>query len=126
MSTTETKPRVRAKGVRLPNRNGEINYSFKLEGQLNISAYVARREVNGYLIPRVPNLIGAGDPELELRAEGAFWIVPVVLTMPGIGRVGQVGQIVVDTQLGNIIAEGSTPCEEIEKNADRLAQEKAL
>lgn len=126
MPKTKTKPRVRAKGVHSPQQNGKIKYSFKLEGELNISAFVARREVNGYLIRRVPHLITSGDPDLELRSKGAFWIVPVVLTMPGMGRVGQVGQIVVDAQLGNIIESESTSCEEIEKNADRLAEEKAL
>ena len=126
MPKTKTKPRVRAKGVRSSKHNRKIKYSFKLEGELNISAYVAKRTVNGYLIPRVPHLITSGDPDLELRSEGAFWIVPVVLTMPGIGRVGQLGKIVVDAQNGNLIEDESTSCEELEENADRFAQEKAL
>ncbi len=125
MPKTKTKPRVRAKNAR-PVRRIKVQYSFKVEGELNISALVARQKINSYLLMRVPNLIGAGEPELQLRPKGAFWIVPVFLTMPGIGRVGQVGQIVVDAHNGDIIANGSTSCEEIEKNADRLVEEKAL
>ncbi|GEM_PF-1026556 len=126
MPKTKTKPRVRAKGVRSPKQNGKIKYSFKLEGELNISAYVAQRTVNGYLLRHVANLIGADDPVLELRSEGAFWIVPVILTIPKLGRFGPLGQIVVDAQHGHILDDESTPCEEIEKNADRFAQEEAL
>jgi hypothetical protein len=126
MPKTKTKPRVRAKGPRSPKPNGKIKYSFKLEGELNISAYVARREVNGYLLRRVANLITSDEPVLELRSEGAVWIVPVILTIPGIGRFGPLGQIVVDAQNGSILEDESTTCEEIEKNADRLVEEKAL
>ncbi|MDZ7362840.1 MAG: hypothetical protein ONB46_19255 [candidate division KSB1 bacterium] len=118
-------PRVRAKKARAPNQNGGMKYSFKLEGEINISAYVAQRTVNGYLLRRVANLIGADEPILELRSEGAVWIVPVILTIPGSGHFGPLGQIVVDAQYGHIIEEESTSCEEIEKNAARLAPEKA-
>jgi hypothetical protein len=45
------------------------------------------------------------------------------LTIPGIGRFGPLGQITVDAQNGSILEEESTPCEEIEKEAERLAQE---
>jgi hypothetical protein len=71
-------------------------------------------------------LITSDEPVLELRPEGAVWIVPVILTIPGIGRFGPLGQIVVDAQYGHIIEDESTPCEEIEKEADRLAPEEAL
>lgn len=125
MPKTKTKPRVRAKSMR-SSKPQEMKYSFKLEGELNISAYVARREVNGYLLRRVANLITSDEPVLELRSNGAFWIVPVVLGIPGIGRLGPLGQIVVDAQYGHIIEDESTPCEKLEENADRLAEEKPL
>ncbi len=125
MPKTKTKPRVRVKGVSSSKRGG-IKYSFKLEGELNISAFVAQQNVNEHLLMRVPNLITSAEPDLELRSEGAVWIVPVVLTMPGFGSLGQVGQIVVDAQFGHIIDKESTPCEEIDKKAERLARKKAL
>ncbi len=125
MPKTKAQPRVRVK-VAQPSKQRGTKYSFKLEGELNISAYVAQQNVNEYLLMRVPNLITSAEPDLELRAEGAVWIVPIVLTMPGFGSLGQVGQIVVDAQFGHIIDNESTPCEEIDKKAERLARKKAL
>jgi hypothetical protein len=127
MPKTKTKPHGRVKSIRLSNHHKvKHSFKFKIEGDLNISPYVAKRIVNGYLLMRVANLIGAGEPELELRSEGAFWIVPAILTIPRIGHFGPLGQIVVDAQNGSIREEESTPCEEIEKEADRLAPEEAL
>jgi len=117
-------PRVRAKSA--PSQNGGMKYSFKLEGEINITPYVAQQTVNGYLLRRVANLITSDEPCLELRPEGDFWIVPVVLTIPGIGKLGPLGQIIVDAQNGSIVEDESTSCEEIEKEADRLAPEEAL
>jgi len=125
MPKTKTKPRVRDKGTRSTNSQ-KVRYSFKVQGELNISPYVAQRTVNGYLLMRVANLIGAGEPQLQLRPEGAFWIVPVILTIPKLGHFGPLGQIVVDAQNGSIMEDESTPCEEIDKEADRLAPEEAL
>ncbi len=119
-------PRVRAKNTRAPNQNGGIKYSFKLEGEINISAYVAQQTVNGYLLRRVANLITSDEPILELRSEGPFWLVPVVLTIPRLGKFGPLGQIVVNAQNGSILENESTSCEELEKEADRLAPEEAL
>ena len=125
MPKTKTKPRVRAQNGRATHRI-QVRYSFKVEGELNISPFVAQKTVNGYLLRHVANLIGAGEPELQLRPKGAFWIVPVILTIPTLGRFGPLCQIVVDAQNGNIMEDESTPCEEIDKEADRLAPEEAL
>jgi hypothetical protein len=112
---------MRVKTARVAKPSG-LRYSFKLEGELNISAYVAQQNVNEYLLMRVPNLITSAEPDLELRSEGAVWVVPVVLTMPGYGSLGKVGHIVVDAQFGHVIENESTPCEEIDKKAERRAR----
>lgn len=87
---------------------------------------MAQQNVNEYLLMCLANLITSVEPDLELRWDGAVWIVPVVLTMPGFGSLGKIGQIVVDAPLGHIIESESTPCDEIEKKAGRLARKKAL
>ena len=127
MPVTESRPRtrVRARGIKLPP-TPKMRYRLTIEGDLNITAFVARQNVNSYLIMRVGNLIMSGEPQLELREDGAFWIVPVVLTSPGWGHVGEIGHVMVDAQTGTIVESESTSCEEIETNAERLAQEKAL
>jgi hypothetical protein len=120
-----SKKRARFKGVKFPI-SSKMKYRLTLEGELNITPFVARQNANAYLIMRVGNLIMAGEPDLELREDGPYWVVPVVLTSPGFGHVGQVGQILLDAQTGNIIESESTSSAEIENNAERLAQEKAL
>ena len=125
MPITKSKPRVRVKSARAASRV-KVRYSFKVEGELNISPYVSQQTVNGSLLKRVPNLIGADEPELQLQPQGAFWSVPVILTIPTVGHFGPLGQIVVDAETGNILEEESTSCEEIEKEAERLAPKEVL
>jgi hypothetical protein len=125
MPTTKPKPRVRVKPAPAAKPSG-LRYSFKLEGELNISAYVARQIVNEYLLLRVSSQIGADEPELELHAKGAYWVVPVILGLPRVGRLDPLGQIIVDAQYGHILEDRSTSCEEIEAKAHRLAEEEAL
>ena len=68
-----------------------------------ISAFVARQKVNVLMLEQVSNLLLAGDPVLESQEDGTWvWRVPVDLTLPGHGRVGQVGFVNVDAQLGRI------------------------
>jgi len=122
---SKSSKRVHTKGLKLPFTS-KMKYRLTLEGELNITPFVARQNVNAYLIMRVGNLILAGEPDLELREDGAYWAVPVALTSPGLGHVGQVGRVILDAQTGTIVESESTTCEEIESNAERLAQEKAL
>jgi len=71
--------------------------------QTAISAFVARQKVNVLMLEQVSNLLLAGDPVLDAVEGGAWvWRVPVDLTLPGHGRVGQVGIVSVDAQLGRI------------------------
>jgi len=60
---------------------------FQFEGEINISPYIAQQKVNQYLIMNLPNLIMADEPDFELRHDGGFCRVPVVLTNPENGIV---------------------------------------
>jgi hypothetical protein len=51
-----------------------------------------------------------------------FWRVPVVLTNPADGIIGKVGEIIVDASTGIIERQRSTSLEEIERNAESIAQ----
>ena len=95
----------------------KMKVRFQFEGEINISPYVAQQKVNQYLIMNLPNLIMADEPDFELRYDGGFWRVPVVLTNPEDGIVGKVGEILVDASTGIIIKQNSTPLDEIEKSA---------
>jgi len=74
-----------------------------LDPDIQISALVTRRKVNTLVLRRVSNLLLAGEPRLEQRSTGAWiWHVPVDLTFPSHGRVGQVGEVEVDARYGEV------------------------
>lgn len=95
---------------------------FQFEGDVNISPYAAQQKVNQLLIMHLPNLIMADEPDFELTHDGAFWRVPVVLTNPEEGVVGKIGEMIVDANTEIIERRRSTPLEEIERNAEDIAQ----
>lgn len=71
-----------------------------LTAEVQITSLGARQQVNLLMLEKVGNLLLAGEPWLVQTAAGARWRVPVNLTYPGRGRVGQVGTLDVDTTLG--------------------------
>lgn len=104
-------------------RNMKVRLQF--EGEINISPYIAQQKVNQFLIMNLPNLIMADEPDFELTRNGGFWRVPAVLTNPENGIIGKVGEIIVDASTGSIERQRSTSLEEIERNAEIVAKEKA-
>ena len=109
----------------LPRFRG-MKVTFHLEGEINISPYIAQQKVNQFLIMNLPNLIMADEPDFKLTQDGGFWCVPVVLTNPEQGIVGTVGEILVDANTGIIEQQYSTPLDEIERNAESIAQKKTF
>jgi hypothetical protein len=92
------------------------------EAGIQISDFVARQKVNVLMLEQISNLLLAGTPEL-IRDEGRGWVwrVPVELTFPSRGRVGQVALLDVDTRHGFIYYDAST-LEEIQQQTDLLTQ----
>lgn len=56
------------------------------------------------MLDQVGNLLHGGEPEL-LVSEKLYWRVPVLLSTPRRGLVGQVGSIRVDAQTGEVQAD---------------------
>jgi hypothetical protein len=50
------------------------------------------------------NLLAAGTPQRVLFPLRSTWVVPVHLTYPSCGVVGEVGMIVVDETTGEVVA----------------------
>jgi hypothetical protein len=70
---------------------------------IQISPFVARQKVNVLVLERVSNLLLAGEPTLEqISAAEWVWHVPVDLTFPAHGRVGNVGMVDVDARYGEV------------------------
>ena len=83
-------------------RSGKLDVDVRLSCEVNYTAVVARRRVSGYVASNVSVLMGGEDPTLVL-ADRVVWRVPVVLTMPGHGVLGRVGEIDVDVETGEIL-----------------------
>lgn len=71
-----------------------------------LSAEVARRRANIWLVENIGNLLRAEAPELVL-GNRLVWRVDVLLTSPSRGRVGLIGRLEVDATTGDVLADAS-------------------
>ena len=110
-------------GLNLPARS-QVTLKFEITADVNVTAFVARQKVNHYLIMHVGNLLHAGTPEL-VAAESFFWRVPVLLTTREKGRLGKVGELLVNVESGEVVIESPEQLEEMEAHAERLYQRAA-
>jgi hypothetical protein len=83
---------------------------------------MARQKVNVLMLEQVSNLLLANEPQLEQSSSGNWlWRVPVDLTFPSQGRVGQVGQVAVDAHYGRVYYDDDL-LTRIADRAEQLAQ----
>ena len=113
--------KVELEKIKIP-KTKNIQFKFELQGEFNITSFVARQKVNRYLLLNTGNLIHAMEPDLVIGDE-LQWKVPVGYSLPGKGLSGRVGEIMVDANTGNLLLEKSTPISEIETNAECLYQQ---
>ncbi len=96
-----------------------IHFNLHVAVTLHVSADDARRLVNRQIVTELGTGLGAQKPELAIRGQQTIWIVPIVLSLPRLGELGQVGTIEVDAQTGAIL-NGDTEPERILQHAQRL------
>jgi hypothetical protein len=77
---------------------------------------------NRFILSNLPDRFSAGLPKSIEFPTRQLWIVPVVLTYPNVGIVGEVGMVAVDAEQEIVV--GWTPFNEMEKLAKQLYQEK--
>jgi len=107
--------------LKQPTRfDDQVHIDISIRADLNVSAYVARRQVTGYLIDNVSDHLSGETPDLIIDGERLLWRVPVVLYLTSRSKVGQVGTIDVDTQTGQLQITPSL-IEDIEHRARQLA-----
>jgi hypothetical protein len=70
---------------------------------INVSAEEAQRKVSVFVLKKISNLMHGETPTLVL-GERISWRVPVHLTFPTTGDVGQIGTIDVDATSGELCA----------------------
>ena len=77
---------------------------------------------NRYVLRQYPLGVLAGTPRRLALQKSDVWIVPVLLTSPGYGAVGEVGVVAVNARTGQVV--GGTPKEEVIAAGRRLREEK--
>lgn len=96
-----------------------VALSFHLVATLNITAEAAQRQVNHQLIPKLGTGLIARQPELMLVEEQIIWRVPIGLSLPELGDLGQVGYVAIDARTGELSISDETQ-ERIIEHARRL------
>ena len=86
------------------------------------SAEKAQIVGNAYCLLHYATGYAAGTPRRLSLPGQQCWIMPVVLTSPGFGIVGEVGFLAVEARSGKVI--GSTSRSEVVAAGNRLAEEK--
>src|SRR5215212_7958646 len=74
--------------------------TFEIHQTVNIQVS-AKRQVDSWLLHEVSSMMGAEPPTLVI-SERTMWRVPCRFTTPGVGRVGQVGEVDVEAQTGEL------------------------
>ena len=69
---------------------------------LPISPFSARQKVNVLMLEKISNLLLADEPILEKMDDRWVWRVPIDLTLMARGRIGRVGEVIVDATYGNL------------------------
>lgn len=70
---------------------------------VNITAYTARQQASGYVGSHVSHLMGGGDPTLLLTQGRIVWRVPILLSSPRRGILGQVAHLDIDARTGQML-----------------------
>ena len=101
-----------------PN-SGQLSISIELSATVNVTAFSARQKVTGFVADEISTNMHAAEPTL-IVGDRICWRVPVILSMPPTGDLGEVGTIDVDVETGQLQL---TPnlIQEIERRAEYLA-----
>lgn|GEM_PF-1391538 len=75
---------------------------FHLEATLRISGEQARQAVNRQIVPMLGTGLLARTPELAVMGDRIDWRVPLSLSLPSLGDLGQIGTVVVNARTGDI------------------------
>jgi len=103
----------------------QVEISVHVSATLNVTPVAARRKVNVFLLNQIGTGLGGDDPTLVIDNDRLCWRVAVILALAPRGRLGQVGQIDVDAQTGEILADAER-IRDIADHAERLVAGSAV
>lgn len=108
-----------------PPERTRVTFRIEVSSEFNISSYVAKQQANRFLAMNVGNLLYAGEPEL-LLGQKLQWRVPVLYALPKVGKLGKVGEVLVNVDTGDVTFAEMTTQEDIERNVEALYHSAAL
>jgi len=92
------------------------------EVKAKISSKEAIAIANRFILENMRDRFSAGLPKRMTFPIKSLWIVPILLTYPKTGIIGEVGMVAIDEEQGAIV--GWTPKNEAEKLARKLYEER--
>lgn len=101
--------------------HGTVELTLSHTFEIKVTATEARRKVNGWLLDYVSYMMRAQMPTLVI-GNCVSWHVPVVLTTPDLGAVGEVGIVHVDVKTGQM--DNSDECALLLRQAARKIGER--
>jgi len=81
-----------------------LDVTITVHATIDVDAASARRKATGWLASEVGNLLLGGEPALVI-GDRTLWRVPVLLTSPERGVVGQIGAVDVDAATGEVLSD---------------------
>lgn len=85
---------------------------------IKIDEEAAITEANGFILEHLPDRFCAGAPKMVEFAVRKVWAVPILLSYPEVGPVGEAGIIAVDAEMGTVV--GWTPLGDVLKAAQDI------
>jgi hypothetical protein len=85
----------------VPTNQGHLSIHIEVAADMNISAFVARQKVTGFVVDEISTQLRGREPVLVV-GERIRWRVPVWLSLPPTGDLGEVGSIEVDVETGQL------------------------
>ncbi|MDZ7262683.1 MAG: hypothetical protein ONB05_11340 [candidate division KSB1 bacterium] len=102
-----------------------ISFKIEVDSSFNISAFVARQKANLYLLMHLGELVSTGEPELWLEKQ-IYWRLPIIYSLPSVGTLGTIGELLVRTDNGNIELKEPQSLKEIEKRVKNLLKRTSM
>jgi hypothetical protein len=86
--------------ITIPEK-GTLEVDFQRRVEIIITAEQARQRASFWLTDQVSYMMGAETPDLVI-GDQAVWRVPVLISYPQVGKLGNIGTIDVDVQTGEL------------------------
>jgi hypothetical protein len=116
---------VELQGVVPKLPTARIDVSINISATLNVTAYTAKRKANTFVLNRLGTGLFGDEPQLVVTDKLICWRVPIFVATASQGRLGQIGQIDVDAQTGEVLADDNL-LKDIASNAERLVASSAV